>query len=305
MLSSPVKDIHALEDAVVVRSGSENQSPRINELLSPSESPAVAIVDRTADIGLAAREIAHARKAFGSRSPYSPGVVLVNEFVMQDFLQALKPTTGNSNEKASLKRVPDAIHFNLQTGAITTPKANSGLAQALQSKSSEPLLFIQPIRSLDDAINLLDEHHSGPYLAAFHFSDLSSAKYLSQFVDAEVTFANQIPRQLLIGPAAPKGHTCDLHHRFPVSLFSKRRPAFVQTPRGGQELAAALASGDGALAQELLKQAQQPLKVMKRSEGGGVGFFEQAILLNVSFILVSIVTVSAAGAWQLWKYSRK
>lgn len=230
---------------------------------------------------------------------------------MDGFLQALLTECGTHISSDLLKQhtpsqkksTETLLQVDLRVGLMTAPKSGSGLSQALQSKTQEPILLIQPVRSLDDAINLLEEHRSGSsYLAAFHFSDLGSAKYLSQFIDADVTFINHIPRQLLIGPSAPKGHAFDLQHRYPICLFSERRPVFVQSPSGSKLLATALSSGDNASAKELLQQAKQPLKVMKRSEGGGVGFFEQGIMLGVSFTLLSIVAVSAVGAWQLWRF---
>lgn len=48
----------------------------------------MAVVDRTADVDLAARAIAAARFGFGGTSPYAPDLVLVNEFVKRDFFEA-------------------------------------------------------------------------------------------------------------------------------------------------------------------------------------------------------------------------
>lgn len=48
----------------------------------------VAVVDRMSDINQAAQALVHARFAYKGRSAYAPDLVLVNEFVMKDFLQA-------------------------------------------------------------------------------------------------------------------------------------------------------------------------------------------------------------------------
>jgi fructose-specific component phosphotransferase system IIB-like protein len=56
--------------------------------LSASSCRNVAIVDRTvsqADLALAASEIVRARFSFDGKSPYAPDLVLVNEFVLQQF----------------------------------------------------------------------------------------------------------------------------------------------------------------------------------------------------------------------------
>jgi hypothetical protein len=44
---------------------------------------------------------------------------------------------------------------------------------------------------------------------------------------------------------------------------------------------------------------------MKRSEGGGVGFFEQGFLMNAGLILASTVAITSTGAWYLWRYARR
>lgn len=58
-------------------------------LISPNQSHVVAVVDRTADLNQAARELVTARFAFGGKSPYAPDLVFVNEFVKSEFLKAL------------------------------------------------------------------------------------------------------------------------------------------------------------------------------------------------------------------------
>lgn len=61
---------------------SESLSSRV--LCSPS-SRSIAIVDRTSMISNTARDIVRARFAFCGRSPYAPDLVLVNEFVFDEF----------------------------------------------------------------------------------------------------------------------------------------------------------------------------------------------------------------------------
>lgn len=55
-----------------------------------SSARVVALVDRSSDIASAARSIVHARIAFGGQSPYAPDIALVNEFAMEEFIQAAK-----------------------------------------------------------------------------------------------------------------------------------------------------------------------------------------------------------------------
>ena len=74
---------------VVDQRGNEFPSKTSLQLCSPSgESRVVAIVDRSANIAAAASAVAQARVAFNGQSPYAPDLVLVNEFVVNDFMEA-------------------------------------------------------------------------------------------------------------------------------------------------------------------------------------------------------------------------
>lgn len=71
---------------------------------------AVAIVDRTADVNKAAREIFHANTFFLGRGPYAPDLILVNEFVGDELINQLhalslqnKPKTSGGISKANGK----------------------------------------------------------------------------------------------------------------------------------------------------------------------------------------------------------
>jgi aldehyde dehydrogenase (NAD+) len=58
-------------------------------VLSSSEAPVIGIVDRSANLEDAAEALLTARFSFGGNSPYAPDVVLVNEFVKKEFLNAV------------------------------------------------------------------------------------------------------------------------------------------------------------------------------------------------------------------------
>lgn len=79
-------------------------------LISPSESRAVGIVDRSCNLKLAASALVTARFSFGGHSPYAPDFVLVNEFVLDEFSdlvvqQAARVFSKNiSSPKAGEKR---------------------------------------------------------------------------------------------------------------------------------------------------------------------------------------------------------
>lgn len=59
-----------------------------SSLVSNMQALSVAIVDRTADVEQAATAICAARFCFQGGSPYAPDVVLVNEWVREDFVSA-------------------------------------------------------------------------------------------------------------------------------------------------------------------------------------------------------------------------
>jgi acyl-CoA reductase-like NAD-dependent aldehyde dehydrogenase len=49
----------------------------------------IAIIERDADLQLAAKGVASARFSLRGKSPFAPDLVLVNEWVKKDFLSAL------------------------------------------------------------------------------------------------------------------------------------------------------------------------------------------------------------------------
>lgn len=76
----------------------------------------IAIVDRTANVEEAAKAITTARTAFRGRSPQAPDIVLVNEFVKQDFVQAsvrcMTKTTATLASKPSARSCEDFLKPN-------------------------------------------------------------------------------------------------------------------------------------------------------------------------------------------------
>jgi hypothetical protein len=88
-LTKAIKDALVLETATLVdQTSSAKATSLTNHLLSSSSTRTVAIVDRTADVQLAAKAITKARFSFGGTSPYAPDLVLVNEFIKQEFFEA-------------------------------------------------------------------------------------------------------------------------------------------------------------------------------------------------------------------------
>jgi hypothetical protein len=90
-ISRSITDEQLLKTAVLVDQTAHGNQPSLTtQLLSSSTRRAVAIVDRTADIETAAKTITTARFSFGGSSPYAPDIVMVNEFVKDEFIEACK-----------------------------------------------------------------------------------------------------------------------------------------------------------------------------------------------------------------------
>lgn len=60
-----------------------------HHLVSEPESRVIAVVERDADLDGAAQELVRARFSLRGRSPYAPDLVLVNEWVKREFLEAV------------------------------------------------------------------------------------------------------------------------------------------------------------------------------------------------------------------------
>lgn len=86
--SSPIEDSVTLNSAIIVQQTHNASPPTPNVLQSDPHSRTIAIVDRTADIELAAKTIVDARFSFQGTSPYSPDLVVVNKFVKTAFVEA-------------------------------------------------------------------------------------------------------------------------------------------------------------------------------------------------------------------------
>jgi len=87
----------ALDECVVVLQQQDGlqQEQRQNNTHSPTSPPqlvslsdrqSLAVVDRSADIDQAARSLVGSRLSFDGKSPYAPKVVLVNEYVAEQFI---------------------------------------------------------------------------------------------------------------------------------------------------------------------------------------------------------------------------
>jgi hypothetical protein len=188
----------------------------------------------------------------------------------------------------------------------------------LKTKISEPVLVVHSVKSLDDAIDFINNNGS-ELLAAYHFGENAQCKYLSQFVASQVSYVNHIPAELLgefltctyqkrksrltffsVGPAFPIGHPIT-STRYPTALFTRPTPAFVNNTTQSKAVESALngasKSEKSAAVQTLYRQALSDLpSAHKRPKQtrAAFGFFEQSMLFNLGFVLLSTGATIAA-----------
>ncbi|KAK4556291.1 hypothetical protein LTR86_006435 [Recurvomyces mirabilis] len=323
--SERITDQDFLDLAIHVDQTSNDQWPRANQVSSLASTRTVAVVDRTGDVKQAARNLVAARFSFGGRSSYAPDTVFVNEFVKQEFLQAVvgecvklgsgvtmngtakgKPASKVNEKIESLRKADLDLRVVLQESKFAVVELTSRNPEVLAQKVEAPVMVVHAFRSLDDVIDTVNSTGKNvPSLAAYHFSNPASAKYLTQFIEASVTFVNHVPAEILVGPAFPTGRPVDLAVRYPRELFQLQRPAFISNTITSTALSTALASQNSPAAAKLLAEASAPLAAFKRHPGGGVGFFEQGFLMNAGILLTTTISVSGFTIYWLVKHGKR
>ena len=163
----------------------------------------------------------------------------------------------------------------------------------------------------------------GNLRGTYVFAQEKSAKYLTQFINAHVSFVNHIPVEvlgkgiavklfrlndvystniilsLLVGPPAPKQVALDRSVRYPTTVFSVPRPHYIRPTGLSQSVTDILrAKSPSALQNMLDLQSSQLVCRTRRPLGGGVGFFEQGILTGLGLFSISILAgLSSLGYW--------
>ncbi|KAK1984356.1 Aldehyde/histidinol dehydrogenase [Colletotrichum cereale] len=341
-ITKTITDAYLLEQAILVDQTNKSPLPaaRANNIVSANAARAVAIVDRTADVEAAAKAITAARFSFGGQSPYAPDLVLVNEFVKKDFFEAcskhatlafarettVRRTSDNSSDEtrrtiqeAEDKRLVSSFgskDFKLvdvkdkcvepQTSGtvlfvyLVLDADNSRSASLLNIKISGRFLPIATSSGLVDSI--YTQEFENPLLAAYFFAGPEEAKYLAQHLPAHISFVNQIPSNLLLGPAAPISHEPAFAFCYSKDMFSVARPQFIERPTGAlakvEQLLTGSGSGSGAVtAQSLHALALTPLQPTKQPGNSSLGFFERGVLLSASLVMSVLLPSLAYGTW--------
>ena len=195
-------------------------------LASYRTSGAVAIVDRTANVDLAAKHIAMSISLYSSRGPYAPTCIFVNEFVQKEFSRRLEKHVATISGQISDHSTADGVTNSRQPKPQSLRESRMGPGTGFYARTADRYSYpvdrffgivdhdnrdklrlekseenrwpeLVHVSSLDDAIDLIDSYTSRSLLAVYIFADPSPAKYLGQFIKADSNFINHIPANLL------------------------------------------------------------------------------------------------------------
>ncbi|KAH8799725.1 aldehyde dehydrogenase PutA [Xylogone sp. PMI_703] len=303
------------EQASTIKAGNGLQSKALTEV--------VAVVDRTANVREAAIVVGTSCVSFNGRADYAPGLVLVNEFVIDDFVHHLvqavaspvihrKPSTSqqlpksqadiNAQTMKELENDDFTVLVSGSNGSIVEIKDRS--KAALGCKIEGPVIIICRITSLDDAIDLCSNSFGTPLEASYVFAAATNANYLSRFIDARISCINHIPVELLVGPFAPKHPTIapSLSPRYPLTIFRSPRPRIENLSHLGKicQDATRLRS-TRALESWSKSVVGPPLPSIKQGDGKATGFFDAALIVVGCVIL----SVTAGATFVVFRLTRK
>lgn len=86
--------LYSQEHVFLVDQTARSNVSSVDRLCSNYSARAIAIVDRDADIEFAAKTIVKARFSFQGTSPYSPDLIVVNEYIKDEFTEACSRYAG-------------------------------------------------------------------------------------------------------------------------------------------------------------------------------------------------------------------
>ncbi|KAK5657297.1 hypothetical protein OQA88_3359 [Cercophora sp. LCS_1] len=274
----------------------------------------VAVVDRSADIENAARVLVKARFAMVG-GVYAPDLVVVNEFVKKRFLEACikEIEVSGDDEPSGMEGVVKEAEERGQArvfggvGGKVVEVLEKG-CEVMKQNVEGRFLVVVGCSGLVDAVFGREE---GTLLAGYFFAEPGAAKYLAQFMDCQASFVNHIPTQLLVGPAAPKGHALDLLWRYNPDMFTVPRPQFVPSPapieaaRLVDELLAKDAitgKKKGALNQKIKAFASRPLKPSGQVKSlEELDFFGSGLFLGGGIVLAVVLPALGWTSYVLGK----
>ncbi|EAW20800.1 uncharacterized protein NFIA_113300 [Aspergillus fischeri NRRL 181] len=277
-------------------------------LLSPANARTVAVVDRTAYVPAAAEALVAARFAFGGRSTYSPDIVLVNEFAMKQFVEAviqqasryLAGPNGEARQGASNPR-----RFGPSASLLDAAHKDTG-ARVLVSGSGWGVVEVHD--------------RSGPLAATYAFGSASAAKYITQFIDASVSWINHVPVDMLstssipfpsiqltdsVGPAYPINTTPSTETRYTPALLQVPRPQFVTETDNSALVKSILDPSDATRSANAWREALAPLPSTGQRPGWKIGFFEQGLITGGVITLAMLAATVSTVGWYTFTYVRR
>ncbi len=147
-------------------------------------------------------------------------------------------------------------------------------------------------------------HFSSSLLATYIFAEPRAAKFISQNLSSQVACINQIPVQLLLGPAAPTHRAPDVLYRYSKDMFSVPRPQYVEPlPAVFRKAEEVLLDASKHAASPTLRQlAVKPLRPTGQPKNDHVGFFESGLLLGAG---ISLPLAFSIIAWTSYIVGRK
>ncbi|KFZ04648.1 hypothetical protein V501_09104 [Pseudogymnoascus sp. VKM F-4519 (FW-2642)] len=328
--------LYSQEHVFLVDQTARSNVSSVDRLCSNYSARAIAIVDRDADIEFAAKTIVKARFSFQGTSPYSPDLIVVNEYIKDEFTEACSRYAGkffpsmsksivvrNNNfleTKKALKAAEEKGEVTISgTTLFKIVDIHDRSCPMTKMKISGYCLSIISSSSLVDSVSI--SKLSPDLLALYTFSDPATAKFLAQHVNAHTSFANSIPSHILVGPAAPITPVpAPPHHKYSSNMFTSPRPQYIVLPAPSSDL---------ALIDDMLSRFYEPLgqssalvklrgkvvgrdgkaaKILKpknaQPQGGQLGFFEQGVLLGAGLVLSVIISTVIGGIW-VFKRSMK
>ncbi|KAK6075440.1 putative aldehyde dehydrogenase [Seiridium cupressi] len=297
-----------------------------NQILPSSTMRTIAIVDRGADVQLAAKSVLNARFSFGGTSPYAPDLVLVNEFVKQEFIEACSAHATLAYTKvSSLKANRDHSRKTLQALNDAKDKnqvsifGSDGFKLIDVHTRSSPLTKLKVkgryliIASVSGLVDAIFTEQFEPLLAGYFFAGPAAAKYMAEQLHCHISCINRIPVQLLVGPAAPTAYDANLCYRYTKEMFSVSRPLFIEAPTeafaNAEEL---LADSNKTSASSLRRLAVKPLKPIGQPGNSHLSYFDTGFVIMASITFFGFLPVLGYSSWIIarkghdiflrWKY---
>ncbi|PYH99830.1 hypothetical protein BO71DRAFT_479024 [Aspergillus ellipticus CBS 707.79] len=225
----------------------------------------IAVVDRTADVQTAAKQILYAHLAFSGRSPHAPDLIVVNEWIKNNFIDT------TIRGRSSIDRHDPNEHDDQEWKKALKEAESKGEAKLIKA----------------GGLDMVDVHDSPEYLVAYHFADPAAGKFLSQQISSHWSFVNHIPVENL-GKHPSFTHNLQTPANDSSTDFSFNKASVI----GVEDLSNPKS--------KLLRQREiQPLRETGQGPGTAIGFFEQGIIVGALFIFLPVVSVVGYSGWVL------